>query len=121
MPPIPPAAPSQPPVRGDSFQYRRRAPGSGDPRLRRASFEGLTGRIRMSRARELGMDRAITRRDFLNGIAVAALVGTARRGEASPLPADYYPPALTGLRGSHVGSFEVAHRLRDGDFQDFPR
>jgi spermidine dehydrogenase len=26
----------------------------------------------------------------------------------------YYPPALTGLRGSHAGSFEVAHALRDG-------
>ncbi|PMU43376.1 spermidine dehydrogenase, partial [Pseudomonas sp. GP01-A14] len=23
----------------------------------------------------------------------------------------YYPPALTGLRGSHVGSFEVAHQM----------
>src|SRR5207244_876250 len=28
----------------------------------------------------------------------------------------YYPPALTGLRGSHVGSFEAAHSLRYGDF-----
>jgi spermidine dehydrogenase len=28
--------------------------------------------------------------------------------------ADPYPPALTGLRGSHDGAFEVAHRLRDG-------
>lgn len=26
----------------------------------------------------------------------------------------YYPPALTGLRGSHPGSFEVAHQMRDG-------
>jgi spermidine dehydrogenase len=25
-----------------------------------------------------------------------------------------YPPELTGLRGSHPGSFEVAHELRDG-------
>jgi spermidine dehydrogenase len=25
-----------------------------------------------------------------------------------------YPPALTGMRGSHPGSFEVAHQLRDG-------
>src|SRR4029077_11181920 len=25
----------------------------------------------------------------------------------------YYPPGLTGLRGSHVGSFVVAHSLRD--------
>jgi len=26
-----------------------------------------------------------------------------------------YPPASTGLRGSHPGSFEVAHALRDGE------
>ena len=30
--------------------------------------------------------------------------------------AEYYPPALTGLRGSHPGSFETAHSLRDGTF-----
>jgi spermidine dehydrogenase len=28
--------------------------------------------------------------------------------------AGYYPPALTGLRGSNPGSFEDAHALRDG-------
>ena len=28
--------------------------------------------------------------------------------------ASYYPPALTGMRGSHPGSFEEAHALRDG-------
>jgi len=27
-----------------------------------------------------------------------------------------YPPALTGLRGSHDGSFDAAHALRDGTF-----
>jgi len=26
-------------------------------------------------------------------------------------PSTYYPPTLTGMRGSHVGSFEVAHAL----------
>ena len=25
----------------------------------------------------------------------------------------YYPPALTGMRGSHAGSFEVMHAVRD--------
>jgi len=78
----------------------------------------------MSRMRELGCDRAITRRDFLNGIAVgvagASLLGASRRVSAS-LPADYYPPALTGLRGSHEGSFEVAHQVRDGAYLSFPR
>ena len=76
------------------------------------------------RDRDLGMDRPITRRDFLNGVALgiggAMLLPEALR--ALPL-ADwdtaapgYYPPALTGLRGSHEGSYEVAHRLRDGGF-----
>ncbi|HKR86395.1 MAG TPA: NAD(P)-binding protein, partial [Terriglobales bacterium] len=70
--------------------------------------------------RELGMKSSITRRDFLNGVAVA--IGGAIVPEISwaALPdqnsLDYYPPALTGLRGSHLGSFEVAHKLRDGDF-----
>jgi spermidine dehydrogenase len=66
----------------------------------------------------------ITRRDFLNGIPVAiggALSAEviARAGAAEPAPQDaagYYPPALTGMRGSHPGSFEAAHTLRDGDF-----
>src|SRR5581483_10904051 len=70
------------------------------------------------------MDRRITRRDFLNGVALtvgAAIVPSSlflgcdhhSPAEAS---ANYYPPALTGLRGSHPGSFETAHSLRDGTF-----
>jgi spermidine dehydrogenase len=82
-----------------------------------------------SRDRELGMHRKITRRDFINGVAVT--VGTVMtpwdlfaadpRISQSPDPQkspNYYPPALTGLRGSHVGSFETAHSLRDGTFWD---
>ncbi|MBS2694013.1 NAD(P)-binding protein, partial [Salmonella enterica subsp. enterica serovar 1,4,[5],12:i:-] len=42
---------------------------------------------------------------------------------ASPQTANqtlYYPPALTGLRGNHPGSFEHAHQLgRDGKTFDF--
>ncbi len=74
---------------------------------------------------ELGMGRGITRRDFLNGVALTVgaailpsdlLAADMQAGrEKSP---DYYPPALTGLRGSHVGSFEAAHSLRDGTFWD---
>src|SRR5277367_6511970 len=70
----------------------------------------------------------VTRRDFLNGIPLA--IGGAVASQLLPeyiaagfaagaAPQDvpgYYPPALTGLRGSHPGSFEVAHSLRDGDF-----
>jgi len=74
--------------------------------------------------RELGMHRRITRRDFLNGVAVTAgaammprevLPAQAAAAQSSPT---YYPPALTGLRGSHAGSFETAHSLRDGVFWD---
>jgi spermidine dehydrogenase len=71
------------------------------------------------RDRELGMGRAIRRRDFLNGVALGAgglLLGPRRaRGGAAPEPAPlYYPPALTGLRGSHEGACETAHALKDG-------
>ncbi|MEO7026723.1 MAG: NAD(P)-binding protein [Caulobacteraceae bacterium] len=71
--------------------------------------------------RRLGMDRPIDRRDFLNGVAVtvgASLIG-APAFAAAAWPQDetgYYPPTRTGMRGSHPGSFEAAHRLRDGDF-----
>jgi spermidine dehydrogenase len=92
-----------------------------------------------ARDRELGMDRDITRRDFLNGIAVGAggllaaawLPGMATtEGAALPAPwgvgrgtvagpqdaPGYYPPARTGMRGSHPGSYEVGHAMRDGTF-----
>ena len=74
--------------------------------------------------RKLGMDRRITRRDFLNGIALSAgaalipwrLFAADDLGAAPEKNPDYYPPALTGMRGSHPGAFETAHHLRDGDF-----
>lgn len=70
-----------------------------------------------ARDRELGMQRRIARRDFLQGTAVALgaslLPGTLRAG-ARVDAREHYPPALTGLRGSHPGSFDVAHALRDG-------
>jgi spermidine dehydrogenase len=69
--------------------------------------------------RQLGMDKAISRRDFLNGVSIAIgaslLPGTAfaRDFGAQDLPG-YYPPGLTGMRGSHPGSFETAHQACDG-------
>jgi spermidine dehydrogenase len=62
------------------------------------------------------MKYKITRRDFLNGIAIGAgtsllapadLFAQIAPGESSV----YYPPTLTGLRGNHDGSFEVSHAL----------
>jgi len=73
--------------------------------------------------RELGMDRAIPRRDFLNGAAMAvgsALIPSSLQSRnSSDEPqnhAGYNPPVSTGLRGSHPGSFEIAHSLRDRTF-----
>ena len=72
--------------------------------------------------RDLGMDRPITRRDFLNGFSLLVGGSLIRPDQLSALGASsaatdaYYPPALTGLRGDHVGSFETAHSLRDGTF-----
>src|SRR5262249_19375227 len=71
--------------------------------------------------RNLGMDRFITRRDFLNGVALTLvgsmlapeLVSAAEQEFAPERAPDYYPPARVGMRGSHAGSFEVAHQLRD--------
>lgn len=68
---------------------------------------------------KLGMDRDISRRDFLNGVAVVAgslaLPGAAMAG-GPPVPpsgGSDYPPERSGIRGSHPGSFEAAHHLRD--------
>jgi len=78
---------------------------------------------------DLGMASDITRRDFLNGIALGAgavLVGSALT-PAELLAASildepqlqdapgYYPPAKLGMRGNHDGSFTMAHRMRDGE------
>ena len=78
------------------------------------------------RDRALGMGASITRRDFLNGIALTAgatlippemWAAAAADLEPQNTPG-YYPPAKTGLRGSHVGSFETMHKVRDGAFWD---
>ena len=69
--------------------------------------------------RDLGMDRVISRRDFLSGVAISAGVALSTTGVARAAAQDqpgYYPPLLTGMRGSHDGSYEVAHALRDGAF-----
>src|SRR5438445_11892393 len=84
------------------------------------------------RSYELGMDREITRRDFLNGVAIGVggtlvgggigaetLLAAAALDEVAPeKAADYYPPARMGMRGNHDGTFTFAHRLRDGEGAD---
>jgi len=82
--------------------------------------------------KDLGMGREITRRDFLNGVAIgvggtliAEGIGTETLLAAGVLDefapekaADYYPPARQGIRGNHDGTFTFAHRLRDGEGAD---
>src|ERR1700730_6312774 len=77
--------------------------------------------------RELGMHRAITRRDFLNGVALGAggvlaadplFVALTAEEYAPEKAPGYYPPALTGMRGNHDGAFTYAHALRDGKHWD---
>jgi spermidine dehydrogenase len=93
------------------------------------------------RDRELGMGCPISRRDFLNGAAIGiggvlasqsalAVLAPAEftlqtglpQADAPPFApekvVDYYPPALTGMRGNHDGTFTYAHRLRDGEAWD---
>ena len=68
----------------------------------------------------LGMGAPIERRDLLHGVAAgvgmamaAGLYGGARAAEPQEGSGDY-PPLRQGMRGSHPGSFEAAHALRDG-------
>jgi spermidine dehydrogenase len=80
---------------------------------------------------ELGMGREITRRDFLNGVGIAVgtslVAGNSTWLHAFGIPQSpfapekspsYYPPSKTGMRGSHDGSWEVAHELRDSNGND---
>jgi spermidine dehydrogenase len=84
-----------------------------------------------SRDRDLGMNRKITRRDFLDGVALgvggsvlAAGVpwlhglGSADSAFTPEKDPNYYPPALMGMRGNHEGTYTTAHSLRDGEFWD---
>ncbi|MHC4680678.1 MAG: NAD(P)-binding protein [Planctomycetota bacterium] len=78
------------------------------------------------------MDRSISRRDFLNGVGVAVtgsllgssldeangVFGILGAAFAPEKESGYYPPALTGMRGCHEGSYETAHQLRDGKSWD---
>jgi hypothetical protein len=76
---------------------------------------------------ELGVHRAIARRDFLNGVRLTIAMSITRPNDfcADMLAAadkpysrkkepGYYPPSKIGMRGSHDGWWEVAHAVRDG-------
>ena len=71
---------------------------------------------------DLGIRRPISRRDILHGfgsLAAASFVPSVTLADemlaAETAGRMYYPPALTGMRGNHDGSFDVANKLaREG-------
>ena len=62
----------------------------------------------------------ITRRDFIDGFALSVAAGSSLSPlellaqDGSNVVSSPYPPARTGLRGNHPGSFEVSHALLSG-------
>ena len=103
---------------------------AGCERLGGSNQALLAIRERMnSEDKRLGMDRAISRRDFLEGSLKFAAGAAALSSTAAPLPGfaadstqpnsaigmrgapSAHPPGSAGLRGSHAGAFEVAHEL----------
>src|SRR5580704_154927 len=82
--------------------------------------------------RDLGMDRRIDRRDFLNGVAVTVTAAwgamrvdldaqaPASQPASTPGAAGYYPPTLTGLRGNHPSAVALFPQMRDGAYATFP-
>jgi len=75
--------------------------------------------------KDLGMHCPISRRDFLNGVALtigsSMIPQAALALDATPFApekaANYYPPALTGMRGNHDGTFTFAHRIRGNPWE----
>ncbi|MBT5074957.1 MAG: NAD(P)-binding protein [Kordiimonadaceae bacterium] len=58
----------------------------------------------------------INRRDFLGGVALTSAAGAMMSpmelfAQQQGASSEYYPPKLTGMRGSHAGSFEVSHAV----------
>jgi spermidine dehydrogenase len=85
----------------------------------------MTDKDNRKQDRDLGMSCPITRRDFLNGVAlgVGGVLAAPHLASALDSPAfapekapEYYPPALMGMRGNHDGTSTFAHKLRDGKF-----
>jgi spermidine dehydrogenase len=83
--------------------------------------------------RDLGMNRRIPRRDFLNGVAVAiggacaasriAALGAnelAKVTQAGASAAADYPPALAGLRGNYPEAVDAFAPIQRGAYRQFP-
>lgn len=54
----------------------------------------------------------ISRRDFLNGVALSVAAGALPPAAFAWAHGGHgYPPSMQGLRGVHAGAFEIAHQL----------
>jgi spermidine dehydrogenase len=82
-----------------------------------------------SEHRDLGMDRRIERRDFLNGVALSvagayaafhASPALSQTAPVSPTTPDVYPPARLRLRGEHESAIESFGDIERGVFGQFP-
>ena len=76
---------------------------------------GLTGDHR-----ELGMDRPIARRDFLNGVAIGIAAGTSALGGAQAQGTQpesaAYPPSRAGLRGNYPAAIDAFEPIHQGKY-----
>ncbi len=67
--------------------------------------------------RRLGMNQPITRRDFLDGVALATGAAVFGGTVASAIGQTHpYLPGLTRLRGQTDTDFTAMHAIRDQDF-----
>jgi spermidine dehydrogenase len=64
------------------------------------------------------MTASITRRDFLNGVALAIGSGLTPTQLLAAAAATAHPPGMLGLRGSTDAASQAAHALRDGQVYD---
>jgi spermidine dehydrogenase len=78
---------------------------------------------------KLGMDRPITRRDFLNGVAIGVagsyVAASDQRLFAAQAPAaessgTNYPPLRSGLRGNYPAALAELDNIREGKYAKFP-
>jgi spermidine dehydrogenase len=81
-------------------------------------------------ARDLGMDRRIPRRDFLNGVAIGVtgalalrhmdLAASAEQSAGGSRLSDAYPPARAGLRGNYPDAVREFAPMQNGAYRQFP-
>ena len=79
--------------------------------------------------KQLGMDRPIARRDFLNGIAIGITGASAALSSANANAAQAqnvgtsqgnYPPSRSGLRGNYPAAVDEFDRIRSLEYSQFP-